>query len=143
MLDLNKLKSSAAEFAIEELFAEAPAPATPESKCNNPGVKSQEFKVTETFNGYKDAQVFGVVVVFEFDGREFGAYVDFPAGTTVGGELLEISDHETEEAVEFADETLVEKKVMEAAKKYVSDYYAEVVQNSIETFNAKQAAKKR
>jgi hypothetical protein len=122
MLDLNKLKSSTAEFTIEELFAEAPAPATPESKCNNPGPKSQEFLVTQTIEGYKDPNTFGVLVVFEFDGKEFGAYCDFTPRTT-SGEIVEISEHETEEAVEFAEETLVEKKVMEAAKGFIREYY--------------------
>ena len=124
---LDKLKSTVArEFAEEN-----PEP-------EDLRVKSQEFKVVETFNGYKDAQVFGVVVSFEFGGKGYGAYVDFPAGSTVGGELLDIGEDVTDNAVEFTEESGVNELIMEAAKQYISDYYKEVVNQEIETFNESQ-----
>jgi hypothetical protein len=105
---LSKLKSSTAREFVAE-------PVEP---------KSQEFKVTQVFNGYKDAHVFGVVVSFDYKGKGFGAYVDFPAGETYGAELLDIGEDVTDNRVEFPESSGVHELIIEAAKQYVMGYYS-------------------
>jgi hypothetical protein len=90
-------------------------------------------KITQTYNGYKDPEVFGVCVCFEYEGKEYTSYVDFHRRAPLG-EILSITYQENEaaELQEIPEEEGnplwsigVTKVILEAAKDYIRDYYGE------------------
>lgn len=81
------------------------------------------MKITQTMNGYKDADQFGVVVCFTISGQSYSAYVDFH-DRAPHGDLMEISD-EKDNAVMF-EEAFVERAILEAARSYIRRYRDEV-----------------
>jgi predicted RNA-binding protein with TRAM domain len=70
------------------------------------------MKLIETLAGYSDANMSGVVVRFEHEGRRYLGYVDF-CPRTPQGEVVEVSDEATEQPVR-AGET-VKAEILKAA----------------------------
>jgi hypothetical protein len=70
------------------------------------------MKLIETLPGYSDANVSGVVVRFEHEGRRYLGCVDF-SPRAPRGEVVEVSDEATEQTVR-ASET-VKAEILKAA----------------------------
>jgi hypothetical protein len=91
------------------------------------------MRIVQTINGYKDPQVFGVVVTFEHQGKEYVSYCDFHRRAPLG-EILSITFQENMEGepIEIPqDETStvwsigVQNVILEAARDFVIRYYNE------------------
>jgi len=76
------------------------------------------MKLIETLAGYSDANVSGVVVRFEHEGRRYLGYVDF-SPRTPQGEVVEVSDEATEQPVR-ASET-VKAEIVKAADTFKAE----------------------
>lgn len=81
------------------------------------------MKITQVFNGYCDAEVYGVVVTFELDGKELGSYVNFDRRTI---ETTSMEFYEGDEAKAY--EGVVSNEVADAIALAAREYFEQAIQ---------------
>jgi hypothetical protein len=75
-------------------------------------IKGGAMKLIETLAGYSDADVYGVVVRFEHQGKQYISCVDF-SPRSPQGEVIEVSDAATEQPVRTGE--TVKAEIVKAA----------------------------
>jgi hypothetical protein len=77
-----------------------------------------KITIKQVFNGYCDAEVYGIVVTYEVEGKEQGSYVEFDRKTQ---EINDLEFYEGDDAKRVSGTPgEVQNEVAKAAREYIA-----------------------